>query len=199
MSASPFAALPMFGYNIILADPPWHFQNYSEAGEGRNPNQHYSTMSLDDIGALPVGELGSGDCALFMWVCDPLLDAGLEVMRRWGFRFVTVAFTWAKRSSTDAAWHMGTGYYTRANPEMCLLGMSGSLKRLDAGVRQLLVEPVREHSRKPDRVRDDIVRLFGDLPRLELFSRSAAPGWDAWGNEVGKFDPAEGKSHADAA
>lgn len=186
----PFADLPMFGFNVIHADPAWAFDNYSEKGEGRNPNQHYATMPADEIAALPVGHLAAANCACFLWCVDPLLDKGFDVLRAWGFRFVTVAFTWAKRTSTGNAWHMGTGYYTRANPETCLLGMMGSLARRDAGVRQLLVEPVREHSRKPDRVADDIVRLFGDLPRVELFARTQREGWSSWGNEAGKFEAA---------
>lgn len=184
----PFGNLRMFGYDIIYADPPWSFTNWSEKGEGRNPNQHYATMSPEDIIALPVGELASSSCALFLWCVDPLLDKGFEAMRAWGFRYVTVAFTWAKRTKSDQGWHMGPGYYTRANPETCLLGVIGDMKRLDAGVRQLIVEPVREHSRKPDRVRDDIVRLFGDRPRCELFARQQTKGWDVWGNEVAKFE-----------
>ena len=181
----------MFGYDIIHADPPWGFENWSEKGEDRNASQHYDTMTWDAIAALPVGHLASGSCACFLWCVDPLLDKGFATLAAWGFRFVTVAFTWAKQSSTGNAWHMGTGYYTRANPETCLLGMMGSLPRRDAGVRQLIVDPVREHSRKPDRVADDIVRLFGDIPRVELFARTRRPGWDAWGSELGKFEAAE--------
>lgn len=184
----PFGGLPLFGYNIIYADPPWPFQNYSTEGETRNPNRHYDTMSMEQIKALPVGHLASDNCALFMWATDPTLPFALEAMRAWGFEYKTVAFTWAKRTSRDADWHMGTGYYTRANPEMCLLGMTGSLRRQSAAVRQLVVEPIREHSRKPDRIRNDIVQLFGDLPRLELFARTSREGWDAWGNQVDRFE-----------
>ena len=183
-----FGSLPMFGYDIIHADPPWSFENWSEKGEDRNASQHYDTMGWKDIAALPGGELASGSCACFLWCVDPLLDKGFDVLRAWGFRFVTVAFTWAKQTSTGNAWHMGTGYYTRANPETCLLGMIGSLERQSAAVRQLIVEPVREHSRKPDRVANDIVQLFGDLPRVELFARTARPGWASWGLETGKFE-----------
>lgn len=184
----PFGDLQMFGYNIIYADPAWPFDNYSTKGESRNPNRHYDTMEIDQIAALPVGQLAGKDCACFLWVTDPLLDRGIEVLKAWGFYYKTVAFTWAKRTKLDTGWHMGTGYTTRSNPEICLLGMMGSLPRRDAGVRQLIVEPVREHSRKPDRVADDIVRLFGDLPRVELFSRTRRPGWSHWGREVGKFE-----------
>lgn len=109
-------------------------------------------------------------------------------MRAWGFRYTTVAFTWAKRSRRDTGWHMGTGYYTRANPETCLLGMTGRMRRVDAGVRQLIVAPVREHSRKPDEVYEGIERLFGPTPsRLDLFSRQQRSGWTSWGNQTDKF------------
>lgn len=186
----PFGDLPMFGFRVILADPPWAFENYSAAGEDRNANQHYPTMSPGQIAALPVGHLAARDCALFLWVTDPLLDRGLEVLRAWGFRYTTIAFTWAKRTRTDAAWHLGTGYYTRANPEICLLGIAGRIGLPKSrAVRQLIVEPAREHSRKPDRVRTDIEAMF-DGPYLELFARSTRPGWSSWGNEVGKFSGA---------
>lgn len=187
--AWPFGDLPMFGFNLIHADPPWSFLNWSEKGEDRNANQHYDTMVWQDIAAVPVGSLASGNCACFLWCVDPLLDKGFDVLRAWGFRYVTVGFTWAKQNESGK-FPIGTGYYTRANPETCLLGMMGSLPRLDAGVRQLIVEPVREHSRKPERIADDIVRLFGDLPRVELFARTQRPGWRAWGNQVDKFEAA---------
>lgn len=184
---SPFAHLPMFGFEIIYADPPWSFDNWSEKGEDRNPNQHYDTMPWEEIAALPVGELASRNCACFLWAIDPLLDKAFETLRRWGFRYATVGFTWVKLNPSGQGYAMGTGYYTRANPEICLLGMTGSMPRLDAGVRQLVVEPRREHSRKPDRIADDIVRLFGDRPRIELFARTKRSGWEAWGNQVDKF------------
>jgi N6-adenosine-specific RNA methylase IME4 len=191
MSApAPFDGLRMFGYNIIHADPPWAFENWSEKGEGRNPNQHYETMPWQAIAGLPVGHLAAGDCACFLWCVDPLLDKGFEVLRAWGFRFVSKGFTWAKRTKNNTGWHMGPGYTTRANDETCLLGMTGNLTRRSAAVRQLVVEPIREHSRKPDRISDDIVRLYGDLPRAELFARVRRPGWDAWGHQVDKFKEA---------
>jgi len=185
----PFGNLRMFGYQVLLIDPPWAFENWSEKGEGRNASQHYETMTWEQIAALPVGHLASDNCACFLWCVDPLLDRGFNVLRAWGFRYATVAFTWAKRTRRDKGWHMGPGYYTRANPETCLLGITGQMERKSAGVRQLLVEPLREHSRKPDRVSADIVHLFGDVPRAELFARTNRPGWDCWGNETAKFSP----------
>jgi N6-adenosine-specific RNA methylase IME4 len=185
----PFGNLRMFGYQVLLIDPPWAFENWSEKGEGRNASQHYATMTWEQIAALPVGHLASDNCACFLWCVDPLLDRGFDVLRGWGFRYVTVAFTWAKRTRRDRGWHMGPGYYTRANPETCLLGITGQMERKSAGVRQLLVEPLREHSRKPDRVAADIEKLFGEVPRAELFARTKRPGWDCWGNETTKFAP----------
>ena len=109
-----------------------------------------------------------------------------EALKRWGFRYVTVAFTWVK-TTKNGHWHMGTGYYTRANPEMCLLGIAGNMGLPKSrGVRQLIVEPVREHSRKPDSLRGDIEAMF-DGPYVELFARSQREGWAAWGNETSKF------------
>ena len=189
----PFGDLTMFGYDIIYADPAWRYENYSKAGEWKNAARHYDCMSIDDIAALPVGHLASPNCALFCWVTNPLLDKAIDVIRGWGFAYKTVAFTWVKRTRRDTGWHMGLGYSTRANAELCLLATIGEVGLpINRDVRSLIIEPLREHSRKPDRVRDDIVRLYGDRPRCELFSRASAPGWDSWGNEVGKFDDIPG-------
>src|SRR3546814_208831 len=122
----PFGDIPMFGHRVILADPPWRFENWSEAGEGRNPNQHYDCMSIADIKALPVGHLAARDCVLFCWVIDPLLPEALDVIRHWGFTYVTVGFAWAKQNRSGEGWFMGTGYYTRANPEVCLIARMGA-------------------------------------------------------------------------
>ena len=189
MTEWPFGDLRMFGYEIIYADPAWSFETWSEAGQDRSPSQHYETMTIDEIAALPVGQLASRNCALCMWVVDPLLDVAIDILKAWGFRITTVLFTWTKEKPSGAE-HIGTGYYSRANPEMCLLGMTGRLPVLDRGIRQWQHHPVREHSRKPDAFANDIVRMFGDRPRVELFSRSNRPGWDHWGKEVGKFDAA---------
>jgi N6-adenosine-specific RNA methylase IME4 len=181
--SNPFAALNPFHYRVIMADPAWNFIG----GGDRNAREHYECMSLDDIEALPVGELASGDCALFLWVTDPFLEAGLRVMAKWGFRYASVAFHWAK-TTKHGKWHMGTGYGTRANVETCLLGMMGDMRLpKDRGVRRLVVDKVREHSRKPDRIAADIERLY-DGPYVELFARTKRPGWDSWGLEVEKFE-----------
>jgi N6-adenosine-specific RNA methylase IME4 len=172
------------GCGAILADPPWHWQARSPKGDGRAPP--YARMSLAEIAALPVGELAAPDCALFLWAIDPMLPQALKVIEAWGFAYKTVAFTWVK-ASASGGYPIGCGYWTRANPEMCLLATRGHPKRLARNVPQLLVAPRRQHSRKPDEARTRIERLVGG-PYLELFARERAPGWDAWGDEVGLFD-----------
>ena len=190
MSGWPFGDLRMFGYRVIYADPPWRYENYSKAGEWKNAARHYDCMSIDDIAALPVGHLAQDRCALFLWATNPLLDRAIDVMRTWGFRYTTVAFTWAKRTKRDADWHLGLGYSTRANAEICLLGTIGDIGLPKSrSVRSLIVEPVREHSRKPDRVPADIERLY-DGPYVELFARTTRSNWDCWGNQTDKFEVA---------
>ncbi len=171
-------------YSIIYADPPWQFHTWSDKGKSRSAERHYPTMSLKDIVALPVHRLAADDCVLFLWATAPCLRNALLVMDCWGFAYKTVAFTWVKKNRKSEGLFWGMGYWTRANAEYCLLGVKGSPARVDAGVHSVVISPVREHSRKPDEVRERIVRLMGDLPRIELCARQATPGWSVWGNEV---------------
>jgi len=170
-------------YKIIYADPPYYFKNYSKKGENRNAKQHYSCMAFDNICNLPVNHIADMDCILFLWVTDPFLERSFEIINKWGFKYKTVAFTWVKQNKS-LSFFTGLGYWTRANPEMCLLATKGNPKRISKAVKQLVVDVRREHSRKPDCVRDRIVELCGDLPRIELFARQKVKGWDCWGNEV---------------
>lgn len=180
------------GFRTILADPPWSFKAWSGKGTLRAAKNHYSTMSMKEICALPVGDVAADDCALFLWCCWPSLPDALEVVSSWGFKYKTCAFSWMKADpyrlfSDDATPFAGLGYWTRANTEPCLLATKGKPKRLRADVRQGIISPRREHSRKPDCVHERIERLVGG-PRLELFARRSRPGWTVWGNEVAKFD-----------
>jgi len=169
-------------YNIIYADPPWRFKVWCrDTGLGRSADAHYRTMTLDEIKAYPVA--AANDCALFLWATRPMICEALEVMDAWGFEYKTEAFTWVKTTKTGK-WHFGMGYWTRANTEPVLLGVRGNIHRVARNVPQLLVAPVREHSRKPDEIRERIVRLMGDLPRIELFARERHEGWDAEGDEL---------------
>ena len=171
-------------YNIIYADPPWSYKTWSEKGSDRSALQHYKCMSRSDIQNIPVSKICEKDCVLFLWVTFPCLIEGLELIEAWGFTYKTCAFTWVKRNRKSEGWFWGLGYWTRANSELCLLATRGKPKRISKSVHQIVDARVREHSRKPDEVRDRIVYLCGDIPRIELFARQQIDGWDCWGDEV---------------
>ena len=156
-------------------------------GTGRNAVSHYDCLSLEKLAALPISDLTADDCVLFLWAVDPLLDKALHLMRAWGFDYKTVAFYWVKQNAKSDGFFTGLGYRTRANPEQCLLGTRGSPRRLGKDVRKLVIDRRREHSRKPDQVRELIERLVGG-PYLELFARETKRGWDCWGDQVGLFN-----------
>jgi N6-adenosine-specific RNA methylase IME4 len=184
--------LPDKKYAVIYADPPWA---YGDKGFGKRPTDgsvkgsfapeagRYGTMLLEDIVALPVATIAAKDSALLLWATSPLLPEAMQVMSAWGFKFKTVAFCWSKITSTGKE-VANLGQWTMGNVEICLLGTKGSPKRLDRTVRQLVTSARTEHSKKPEEVADRIVRIFGDVPRIELFARRALPGWDCWGNEA---------------
>lgn len=176
---------PKQKFGVIYADPPWHFKVRSQKGEGRSARKHYSVMSLDDIKALPLVDIAADDCVLLMWVTMPMLAQAMDVIKAWGFKYKTCGFSWMKINKTNGRLFSGTGYWTRANTELCLLATRGKPKRIDRGVAQAILEPRREHSRKPD-IHSRIERLVGG-PYIELFSRSSAPGWTVWGNQIDKF------------
>ena len=172
-------------YGAILADPAWHFAVRSAKGEGRSALQHYNIMSHADIAALPVADYAAPDCVLFLWTIDTHLPRALDLIKAWGFTYKTVGFYWTKRNKGGSPF-TGMGYWTRANPEKCLLATRGKPKRVDKGVARWIDAPRREHSRKPDEIYDRIERLV-DGPYLEMFARQTKAGWDSWGNETEKF------------
>ena len=174
---------PKKKYKIIYADPPWYFKSYSKRGEGRNATNHYSCMEFDDICQLPIASITDLDCVLFLWVTDPFLEKSFRLLKEWGFKYKTVAFTWIKTNEKNN-YFMGLGYWTRANPEMCLLATKGKPKRISKNVKQLIIDKRRKHSEKPQSIRQRIVSLCGDLPRIELFARQKVKGWDSWGDEI---------------
>jgi N6-adenosine-specific RNA methylase IME4 len=200
------ADLPPHRYALILADPAWETVLWS--GAKRTPTQkagadHYPVMSAQDMAALPIAQIAADDAVMAMWAIDSHMDQALQLGRDWGFTYATVIFYWAKQRRlfpdqidlfTDdvAPAPIGMGKYTRKQVEPCLLFKRGKgVKVRDHSVRQLIVAPKREHSRKPDEQYDRLTALFGDVPRIELFARTTRPGWAAWGNETDKFPAAE--------
>lgn len=171
-------------YGIIYADPPWRYRVFAKKGAGRTAESHYPTIAIEEMRALPVGELAAKDCALFLWVTFPLLREAFSLLEAWGFTYKTIAFVWVKLNKKTPSLFWGMGCWTRANAELCILATKGSPRRQSAKVHQVIVSPVEAHSKKPDITRDKIIELLGDLPRVELFARQAAEGWDVWGNEV---------------
>lgn len=189
---------PLERYGLIYMDPPWNFENYSEKGEDRNPNRWYDTMTVEELKLLPVQDLAADDCMCACWMTFPRLLDGLELVRHYGFRYVTVGHVWIKlnplvglRSVIDAVKDvfMGPGYWTRSNAEILVLASKGSPKRVGKDVRQVVLRPRGEHSEKPIVFRRNLERLVGTERRLELFCRrEPEPGWDVWGNQVGALE-----------
>lgn len=172
-------------YQLIYADPPWHFRVRSDKGDSRSAKNHYDVMNLSDIAGLPVADLAESDSVLLMWIIDPMIEEGYQVMRAWGFIPKTVGFYWVKQNKSGVGFFTGLGYYTRANPEQCILGVRGKgLPRKDKGVPRLIVSPRSRHSEKPEESYTRIERLFGNVTRLEMFARKRRKGWDCFGNQV---------------
>lgn len=176
-------------FNVISCDPPWSYQVYSKKGQGRSAENHYHTMNIEDIYNLDVAGIADKDCVLFLWVTFPCLLEGLETIRRWGFTYKTLGFCWVKRckKQTDK-WFWGLGFWTRANPELCLIATKGSPKRASKAVHCIVDTPIEKHSKKPDEVRRRIEQLMGEVPRVELFARQEYDGWVCLGDEIDGLD-----------
>jgi N6-adenosine-specific RNA methylase IME4 len=195
MKCEVFADLPKNHFGAILADPPWHFDTWGEQTNATtHVNRHYETMDGDQILNLPVEILAANASVLFLWVTWPTLELGMETITNWGFKYKTCGFAWmiadgrqVEMFHDEVTPEMLGGYWTRSNSEVCLLGTRGKPKRLNADVRQGIIAPRREHSRKPDGIHERIERLVAG-PYLELFARQSRPGWTTWGNEKTKFD-----------
>ena len=200
----PFSGLKRGAYAAILVDPPTRFETYGGAtkvtargGKNKPATTHYSTMTREALTALPVADLAADNCVLFLWSCWPTSLQTYGLIESWGFKFKTCAFSWMKVKkdhpripSDEFDPIMGQGYWTRSNTEHCLLAGRGHPKRLHADVRQAIIEPRREHSRKPECVYARIERLVAG-PYLELFARQTRAGWDSWGDQVGHFNRSE--------
>ncbi len=204
---NPFANLPRQRYQLALMDPPWAFRTHS--GKNRTPTakkfreaeDHYPTMPFADMAALPVADLLEPDAVVAMWVVGSHLAEAAQLGRAWGLgEPVTDLLYWVKTRLINADQidlftgdlpepKISMGYYTRKQIEPCWLSKRGrGLPVRDKGVRQLIIAPPREHSRKPPEQYERLEALFGAVTRVELFSRTNRPGWDAWGNQTGKFE-----------
>ena len=184
-------------FNIILADPPWRFKNWSmkelakrgEKWARRNGRSPYDVMTTEDIVTLPVTNIAAKNSILMMWATYPKLVDAFKVINAWGFEYKTVAFTWIKLNKRGSGFKFGLGYHTRGNCELCLLATRGKgLRRVDNAIPNLLIAPVRDHSQKPNEVKNRIERLYGDVSRIELFARQEQinVNWTVLGNEVGE-------------
>jgi N6-adenosine-specific RNA methylase IME4 len=205
----PFGDLPRGRYAAIVADPPWSYACFSEKGKARSADRHYATMTPAAIEQLPVGELAACHAHLFLWITGPCLVRGmhLPVMRAWGFEPSSTAFVWIKPNRKafanggffldETLFAKGMGHTTRQNAEYVVLGRRGKPCRLRRDVHQLIIQPRREHSRKPDEFYARVER-YCTGPYVELFSRQRRPGWTAWGDELDKFEP-EYDAHDDFA
>jgi N6-adenosine-specific RNA methylase IME4 len=180
-----FDPLDPLTYDFIMADPAWRFENWSKKGEQKNPVRKYDCMSLPDIKALPVSQLARRDCLLWLWATHPMLREAIATMAAWGFTYVTSG-VWVKTTATGKL-AFGTGYVLRSASEPFLIGRIGA-PRTSRSIRTVIQGRAREHSRKPDSAYFAAEALAIDaLRRADLFSRETRQGWDAWGNEVGKF------------
>lgn len=198
MTDETFEPLPTIsgGFSTILADPPWRFANRT----GKVAPEHkrlgrYATMSLDEIKALPVGEVAASNAHLYLWVPNALLPEGIEVMQAWGFRYVS-NIVWAKRRKDGGPDGRGVGFYFRNVTELILFGVRGHMRTLDAGRRQVnMIETrKREHSRKPDE-QYDLIESCSPGPYLEVFARYPREGWTVWGNEAAEDITPQGKTY----
>lgn len=168
-------------YKIIYADPPW---SYKDSGCIGAAAKQYNTMTMEELKKLPVKDIADNNCVLFMWATYPKIQEALELIKAWGFTYKSIGFKWVKTYKNGKDFFFGLGRWTRGNTEPCLIAVKGKPKRISASVGQLIVSPVRKHSTKPAETRDKIIKLLGDLPRVELFARQKVDGWDSWGNEV---------------
>jgi len=195
--------IPRGDFGLIAADPPWKYASWSENNDPNNsraPERHYQTQTLEWIASLPVAQTGGANVHLMLWIPGPFLVAGahLPILESWNFRPSGIAYVWLKQNKkalqgrffppvSEKDFFMGLGKTTRQNAEFVVLGRRGRPVRHDKGNHQLIIEPRREHSRKPEDFYTRAERYAGDVRRLELFGRQQREGWEVWGNETAKF------------
>lgn len=158
-------------YNIVYADPPWDYNVWNRKDKARTAASHYKTTSMEHLKKMNIVQFTYDNCVLFMWATLPCYKEAVQLAEAWGFAYKTVAFVWIKINKNIHSFFTGLGHYTRANAEMVLLFAKGEpLQRINKNVGQVVVAKVGKHSVKPAEIREWIVSLFGDLPRIELFA-----------------------------
>jgi len=173
-------------YGIIYIDPPWAYRDK----RNKHPRvcggalSHYQTMDMESLMKLPVASLADTNCMLFMWATFPYFQEALDLIKAWGFCYKTLGFSWIKTNKINGKPFFGIGFYTKSNCEPCLIGVKGKPIKVSDSVSSVIISPREEHSKKPDIVRDKIVELCGDIPRIELFARQRTPGWSCWGDQI---------------
>lgn len=177
--------IPLFAYDLIMADCAWLFRTWSEKGHAKSAQAHYTCTPTADLSKIPVGHFAKPDCVLWMWATNPMLPQAFEVMERWCFTFKTAGH-WVKRGESGKL-AFGPGYILRCAGEPFLIGTMGAPKTSNS-VRSVVEGPRREHSRKPEEAFAAAEMLVPNAKRLDLFSRQERPGWDVFGDEVGKFE-----------
>lgn len=178
-------------YDVILADPPWRHSNRVGGSGESGASSHYDTMTMSDLMSLDVRSVAKDDSFLFMWWVASMPEEAIRLVKVWGFELKTMTcFSWIKQTKTGKD-HFGMGFYSRQQQEHCLIARRGKPVTASRSVRQNVRSVVREHSRKPDEVRDRIVELCGEGgDRLEMFARPPYPyGWDVWGDVASDLDP----------
>jgi N6-adenosine-specific RNA methylase IME4 len=188
-------------YDVLLADPPWSYRVW-RGKKSRTSDAHYRTMSTEMIADLPISDIVTDDAALFLWSTPPAIHEAIRVVDAWGFRYKTFAFVWIKHDKHAVGQtkcvkgplvyregelfqaSFGLGHYTRANAEVCLLGIRGHMPVADKSVSQLILSQRRDHSCKPDEQYELIERLYPKAAKLELFARRRRSGWDALGLDI---------------
>jgi N6-adenosine-specific RNA methylase IME4 len=174
-------------YFIIYADPPWSYKRKGGPKHIGTAHQTYkSTMSDEEIYNLPIKHIAAKNAILFLWITFPKLKEGLITLEKWGFEYKTVGFVWVKVNKKQWTLFWGSGHYTRANAEVCLIGIKGHPKIKRHDVHSVVIDRNVKHSRKPVVVRERIVKLCGNLSRIELFATQEVEKWDCFGNEIEK-------------
>lgn len=184
----PFSPLMPMSYEVLAVDPPWRFRTWSESNQQKSASKHYDLMMIDEIKALPVGQLAQRDSLLLLWATAPMLPQAFECMKAWGFTYKS-SMVWRK-VTVNGKVRMGTGYWARSMHEQILIGSIGKPLKFSA-FPSIFDGIAREHSRKPEEFFNLVAKHTAGLRRADVFSRESRLGWDSFGHETGKFDQLE--------